>query len=114
MKAVVNSFEVSPEGTHFGAVVYSASASKPFTFPQFFAPGSQYSNEYVEDLIDKIPRERGLQRNAYIGLQTAFDLFTKPFGGRQDARKVLGVVCLFVYLFVCLFVYFNYKIYIVN
>lgn len=90
MKAVVNAFHVSPEGTHFGAVVFSDSASRAFTPPEFFAPGSQYTNEDIEDLIDKIPRERGLQKNAHLGLQISRSLFTKPFGGRPDARKVLS------------------------
>lgn len=89
-KAIVDSFDVSPKGTHFAYVVYSDAASRVAAFPQI-AVGADYTAEDVKDIIDNIPRERGLQRNVIKAIPLVSETFKEAYGGRKNAKKVIYI-----------------------
>lgn len=78
VKKTIDSYDVSPEGTHFALVEFSDKAVVKIPLTRSFNP------EVLKDLVDRLNPSNGEERNVDLALDVAKTEVLSPKGGSRD------------------------------
>ena len=87
VKKTIDSYDVSPQGTHIAVVEFSDQATVKIPLTESFEP------EVIKDLVDKISPSNGDKRNVDLALDVAKTEVLSPQGGaRPDVPRAVVLV----------------------
>lgn len=87
VKKTIDSYDVSPQGTHIAVVEFSDQATVKIPLTESFEP------EVIKDLVDKISPSNGDERNVDLALDVAKTEVLSPRGGaRPDVPRAVVLV----------------------
>lgn len=87
VKKTIDSYDVSPQGTHIAVVEFSDQATVKIPLTESFEP------EVLKDLVDKISPSNGDKRNVDLALDVAKTEVLSPRGGaRPDVPRAVVLV----------------------
>ena len=87
VKKTIDSYDVSPQGTHIAVVEFSDQATVKIPLTESFEP------EVIKDLVDKISPSNGDKTNVDLALDVAKTEVLSPRGGaRPDVPRAVVLV----------------------